>query len=543
MARNYWLLPTDVLTRAENTPKLVGDFIESLLDPETREITALDPVDILARVREGTYTAVKVTTAFCKRAPYAHQLNNNVLEFIFEAALEQAKELDQYLEQHNETAGPLHGLPVSMKNQFHVNSVNTSMGYVGWINKERPVESLLVKELKSLGAIPIAKTTCVQTLFFGETNNNILGYTKNPFNQALSTGGSSGGEGAFQALRGSGIGFGTDIGGSVIMPSAFAGLYSLKPSHGRISYKDVANSVPGQPVIPSVIGIMAISLPSLRLMFKSLQSTKPWLDDPEVINFSSRLETEPNSIALEGSDKVSFGLYENDGMVVPHPPIQRALRIVQKALDLKGYKFVTWDPPSHREAATMHSFFLRADGNADVFEQINLSGEPFIPEIQAQFGEKPKPPALLLDFYKQYLHLKECREKYQAYWNSTATKSSTGLPVDAVILPASPHAGVIPGKYYHYLYSNFPNVLDYTTMVIPVTNANKTIDIFDKDYKPLNDVDKKNWLAYDPEKYNGAPASFQLLGRRLDEEKLISLATIIVEALEEYKKQDGWENV
>ena len=47
----------------------------------------------------------------------------------------------------------------------------------------------------------------------------------------------------------------------------------------------------------------------------------------------------------------------------------------------------------------------------------------------------------------------------------------------------------------------------------------------------------------DPEKYNGAPASIQLLGRRLDEKKLISLAEIIVEALEDYKKQDGWENV
>lgn len=47
----------------------------------------------------------------------------------------------------------------------------------------------------------------------------------------------------------------------------------------------------------------------------------------------------------------------------------------------------------------------------------------------------------------------------------------------------------------------------------------------------------------DPEKYNRAPASFQLLGRRLDEEKLIPLAAIMVEALEEYKKQDGWENM
>lgn len=69
-----WLLPNDVLTRAENTPKLVGAFIESLLDAETLEITALDPVDVLARISQGLYTAVKVTTAFCKRAAYAHQL-------------------------------------------------------------------------------------------------------------------------------------------------------------------------------------------------------------------------------------------------------------------------------------------------------------------------------------------------------------------------------------------------------------------------------------------------------------------------------------
>jgi len=69
---------------------------------------------------------------------------------------------------------------------------------------------------------------------------------------------------------------------------------------------------------------------------------------------------------------------------------------------------------------------VRADGNTDVFEQIGLSGEPFIPEIRAQFGEKPKTPAPLLEFYKQSLHLKDFRERYQAYWNSTAEKSSSG---------------------------------------------------------------------------------------------------------------------
>lgn len=77
------------------------------------------------------------------------------------------------------------------------------MGYVGWINsfegnRDSPlnglVQSELITELESLGAVIIGKTTCVQSLWYGETNNNILGYNYNPVNQNLSSGGSSGGE-------------------------------------------------------------------------------------------------------------------------------------------------------------------------------------------------------------------------------------------------------------------------------------------------------------------------------------------------------------
>ena len=67
-----------------------------------------------------------------------------------------------------------------------------------------------------------------------------------------------------------------------------------------------------------------------------MSSSQIKLEDPEVIDFSSRLDTEPHAAALGGSEKVVFGLFENDGIVVPQPPIQRALRIVQKALRSQG---------------------------------------------------------------------------------------------------------------------------------------------------------------------------------------------------------------
>lgn len=85
-----------------------------------------------------------------------------------------------------------------------------------------------------LGAIIYVKTSVPQSLMIGETINNIIGRTLNPYNRLLSPGGSSGGEAALIALHGSPLGIGTDIGGSVRIPAAFCHLWSLKASHGRI---------------------------------------------------------------------------------------------------------------------------------------------------------------------------------------------------------------------------------------------------------------------------------------------------------------------
>lgn len=96
-----------------------------------------------------------------------------MLEIFFDIALLRAKELDDYMEEHGEPAGPLHGLPVSFKDQFHVKDVETTMAYVGWIGtfeglkgtgKEKFVESELVKELLSLGAVPMAKVSVEYSL-------------------------------------------------------------------------------------------------------------------------------------------------------------------------------------------------------------------------------------------------------------------------------------------------------------------------------------------------------------------------------------------
>jgi amidase len=98
-----------------------------------------------------------------------------------------------------------------LKDQFHLKDVETTMGYVGWINtfegkvgtgKDKLFESEMVKELRNLGAVLYCKTSVPHTLMTGETTNNIIGYTLNPKNRNLTAGGSSGGEGALIGLRG-----------------------------------------------------------------------------------------------------------------------------------------------------------------------------------------------------------------------------------------------------------------------------------------------------------------------------------------------------
>ncbi|PVH87638.1 amidase [Cadophora sp. DSE1049] len=529
-----WILSQSVLDQSKKEKKIVGGFIESLLDSETLRITSLDPADIAEKINGGSLTSVNVVRAFCKRAAIAHQLNNNLLEITFDAALRRAEELDRYFKENKKTVGPLHGLPYTFKDQFHQKGLPATMAYVGWIGtfegqrgtaKEETTESELVRELDALGAVPIAKA--------GETNNNILGYNFNPNSQALSSGGSSGGEGALQSLRGSAFGFGTDIGGSVSMPAAYNGIYSLKPSTGRLPFKDVATSSPGQQIIPAVVGALGPSISTLRLVFKSILSTKPWLHDPDCLAIPFRQDEE---IDVRTPPKLSFGLFEADGVVTPHPPISRALQVAAKALKAQGHKIISWEPPSHAESAIIHPSFTQADGLGDVLDNVALSGEPLVPQIAHMFANGRKQPVPLLTFFNSTLHLKNFRARYQAYWSSTVDKTGTGRPVDAVILPVGPQAAVIPGKSFYYTYGSFVNVLDYVSIVIPVTTADKNIDVPVKDYKPLSEKDKKTWEAYDAEAYDGAPAAIQLLGRRLEEEKLLSIAQVVVDALVKQSK-------
>ena len=162
----------------EEQRDVTGPYIEQFLSKQEVEITTTGAVGIVANTTSGKWKSVDVAKAFCHRAALAHQLVNCLHEIFFDQAIKSAEELDKYYEQNEKPIGPLHGLPVSLKDQFHVKDVETHMGYVGWIgtfqgekgtDKEKKFESEMVRELRSLGAVLYVKTSVPHTLMCGET--------------------------------------------------------------------------------------------------------------------------------------------------------------------------------------------------------------------------------------------------------------------------------------------------------------------------------------------------------------------------------------
>ena len=159
---------------------------------------------------------------------------NAVVELLADSALREAKEADAKLAA-GEDCGPLHGVPISIKDSIDVRGTKATAGTLG--RRDAPVaerDAALVSRLRRAGAIPIAKTNLPDLLFSFESDNLIYGRSNNPYDATRTPGGSSGGESALIAACGSPLGLGSDAAGSVRVPAAFCGITSIKPTSGRL---------------------------------------------------------------------------------------------------------------------------------------------------------------------------------------------------------------------------------------------------------------------------------------------------------------------
>ncbi len=185
-------------------------------------------------------------------------------------ALEEARRIDARVARGDDV-GPLAGVPVGIKDITPVAGVRTTYGSVIFADHVPERDAVVVARLREAGAIVVGKTNTPEFAAGANTWNDVFGRTRNPWNPALSAGGSTGGGAAALAAGMVALADGTDLGGSLRLPAAFCGVVGLRPSPGL---------VPQDPVdwvwdTLSVSGPMARTVDDLALMLQVLAGSSP----------------------------------------------------------------------------------------------------------------------------------------------------------------------------------------------------------------------------------------------------------------------------
>jgi amidase len=233
--------------------------------------------------------------------------------------------------------------------------------------------------LLEAGAVFYCKTNLPQTMMTADSHNNIYGRTLNPHNLSFTPGGSTGGEGALVAMRGSVLGMATDIAGSCRIPALCCGVNSFKPSAGRVPF---GGGVPpgrlGSPgAITAVMGPVGWSVRDASLVMRTICNGDAWKLDENVLNVPWR-HVEPFRRPLR------FGLIRGHPKRPLHPPIARALHSTATKLKDKGHQVILLEDriPDLWECAILAWKYFKLDPKKTPFQIMKASGEPPIPSLK-----------------------------------------------------------------------------------------------------------------------------------------------------------------
>ncbi|ROT43645.1 amidase [Sodiomyces alkalinus F11] len=524
----------------------------SVLD---REIVQKPIGELVEDVRKGSLEPLDILRTYGKVAIKAHEKTNCLTEVMLSSA-------ETWLTDGSiNLKGPLAGIPVSLKDTIVVADYDATVGFSRLVGNKTGQDGPVVRLLKDAGAVPYVKTNLPVTLLSFESTNDVWGRSTNPHNEEYSPGGSTGGESALLAMGGR-IGIGSDVAGSVRVPAHFAGCYALRCSTGRWPKVGFRTSMPGQEGVPSVYSPMARTLDDLTYFTRAVVEMKPWKYDYTVHPLAWRAEMATEYLAKE---RLRVGVLRTDGVVDPSPACRRSLEMVEAALRKQGHEIVEVNPPSPYEALRVASLALNADG-CRMFRSFFQTGEwNDLGAAQMEFLMRmPGPLRYLYYLWVKYVRrddvwaglVRDWRpqsafENWQLVARREAIRSDwfdwwEEAGVDFLITPpnatpAVPHGGMkdaVSSCGYTFLF----NLLDYTAGVLPVTHVDKALDQLPEDFniRKLNGVARGAYKLYDATAMHGLPVGVQVVGRRLEEEKVLSIMKRVEDALgdDKYKLLD-----
>ncbi len=301
--------------------------------PDT-DITRLSATELLGLYRRRELSPVDATRAVLARIDTRNGATNAYCLVRDEEALASAKESEQRW-QAGEPAGLLDGVPVSVKDLLLTSGWPTLRGSLT-IDEAGPwtVDAPAVARLREHRAVLLGKTTTPEFGWKGVTDSPLTGVTRNPWDPARTTGGSSGGAAAAVASGMGPLALGTDGGGSIRIPASFCGIVGLKPTHGRV------------PVYPpstfgtlSHVGPLARTVADAALLLDALGS--PDYRDPLALDRRTPVSAELDAVRVGGL-RVAYS--PALGYAKVDPEVAAAVRGAVTALEQAGALVTLADP-------------------------------------------------------------------------------------------------------------------------------------------------------------------------------------------------------
>ncbi|KAF5395113.1 Fatty acid amide hydrolase [Paragonimus heterotremus] len=534
----------------------------SISETEMLSLTELELSELRERIATGTLTPINLLHAFQLKALQLYEKGNSgICEFIQEAEsvfVESAHDEPQtsVADMVSENRSPLYGIPISLKENFRVKGYDSTGGIIKLCNVPSDDDCVLVKVLRKTGAIPFVMTSTSQACRTIDGLNVIFGDVFNPFNLSRISGGSSSGEAVLLAQKGSPVGIGSDIGGSIRIPAGFCGLASLKPTLYRLSGCGMLNLAQH-----SVLSLCACPGP-MGHRVDDLANVMRTLLTPVMFDMDYQVPPLPfNETLYNGLNgkRITVGYFDN----LPHanfvqtvPVVREAVSHAVEAVTRAGHRAVKFTVPNPTKASHLFYRCIFADGGSELRKW--LAYEPV--GIQLRFlsivlslpnwvkcvsdfsvfllGCRPLTVACTLGGLKNaqaaidlMVAVREYRAEFQKAWNQVGPLDALICPVSAYPAPPSnaPTMFITPSIIYTALF----NLVDYPAGTVPVAFVDR-VDVMETTKVAVQRHLDGDWynarVAVLQKSTEGLPVSVQVVGVPYREETVLRVMRIIENA-------------
>jgi amidase len=395
-------------------------------------ITSASASELANAIRSKKLSSKAIVEAHLNRIAQVNPKLNAIVQLTADSARKEADEADAAIAR-GEIKGPLHGVPITIKDTLETTGVICTGGTKGRANFVPKADATAVARLRAAGGIILGKTNVPELAAAIESDNLVYGRTNNPYDLTRTPGGSSGGESAIVSAGGSPLGLGTDAGGSIRIPAHFCGLAAIKPTSGRVPRTGqfprpmgARNAVFHVSLIARKVADLALALPIIA---------GPDFRDYSIVDMPLG---DPKAVTIKGL-KVAF--FDDDGAATPTKEILAAVRDSAKAFSDAGVKIEENRPPDAAKAASVYFDMSRGDGGAGTraFLQ-SIGSDPISPLLEKALTTSVAPAmANTTEALAAFVRWDQFRNSMLGFMEN----------YDAILSPVAPYPALLHGTSFN----------------------------------------------------------------------------------------------